>query len=281
MDDHSLIERLCQQAIRINEQALMDLQRQPLTANAVHDCRVAVKRLRAQWQLLRPWLSRDDHRACDHTIRNAAQALAGARDTHVMAATLQTLASKADKPSRHSLSRVANTLFSDPQPQPETSHHQEAIIAFTRDQQHWQSLALDISDHELLVSGLARTYKQCRNRTIKAQGGTEPEPWHDLRKWVKYLLYQQQSLADQHIHTPCHDQALTRLGKTLGKLHDLHMLREYVLAQSHTMERQKDLAHTLDAIHGREKRLLKKCQSDSQRLFQTPTKKWIAKVSTT
>ena len=39
MDDHSLIERLCQQAIRINEQALMDLQRQPLTANAVHDCR--------------------------------------------------------------------------------------------------------------------------------------------------------------------------------------------------------------------------------------------------
>ena len=54
------------------------------------------------------------------------------------------------------------------------------------------------------------------------------------------------------------------------------MLREHVLAHSHAIEKQKDLAHTLDAIHGREKRLLKKCQTESQRLFQMPTKKWIA-----
>jgi len=281
MDENMLVERLRQQAIRINEQALMDLQHQPLPANAVHDCRVAVKRLRAQWQLLRPWLSRDDHRAFDHSIRSAARLLAGARDNHVMAATLQQLASKADKPQRHSLSQVANSLFSDPDPQPETSHHQEAITAFALDQQRWQSLALSISDHELLVSGLARTYKQCRNRTIKAQGGNDPQPWHDLRKWVKYLLYQQQALADQNIHTPCRDADLERLGKKLGKLHDLHMLSEHVQARSHAIEKQKDLAHTLDAIHGREKRLLKKCQPDSQHLFQAPTKKWIARVSTT
>ncbi|MEE2604063.1 MAG: CHAD domain-containing protein [Pseudomonadota bacterium] len=252
MDENTLVERLCQQAIRINAQALADLQHQPLAANAVHDCRVAVKRLRAQWQLLRPWLSRDDHRAFDHGIRSAARLLAGARDNHVMAATLQKLASKADKPRRHSLSRVASTLFSDTDLQPETHHHQEAITAFAQDQQYWQSLALSISDHELLVSGLARTYKQCRNRTIKAQGGSDPQPWHDLRKWVKYLLYQQQALADQDIHSPCHDADLERLGKKLGKLHDLHMLREHVLAHSHAIEKQKDLAHTLDAIHGRE-----------------------------
>ena len=276
MDQNTLVERLCQQAIHINEQALADLQYQPLPANAVHDCRVAVKRLRAQWQLLRPWLSRDDHRAFDHGIRSAARLLAGARDNHVMTATLQKLASKADKPHRHSLSRVASTLFSDTDLQPETHHHQEAITAFAQDQQYWQSLALSISDHELLVSGLARTYKQCRNRTLKAQGGCDPQPWHDLRKWVKYLLYQQQALADQNIHTPCHAADLERLGKTLGKLHDLHMLREHVLTHSHAIEKKKDLTHTLDAIHGREKRLLKKCQTESQRLFQMPTKKWIA-----
>ena len=57
------------------------------------------------------------------------------------------------------------------------------------------------------------------------------------------------------------------------------MLREHVLTHSHAIEKKKDLAHTLDAIHGREKRLLKKCQSDSQHLFQTPTKKWIARVA--
>ena len=51
MDENTLVARLCQQAIHINEQALADLQHQPLPANAVHDCRVAVKRLRAQWQL--------------------------------------------------------------------------------------------------------------------------------------------------------------------------------------------------------------------------------------
>ena len=281
MDESMLLGRLCQQAIHINEQALADLQHPPLPANAVHDCRVAVKQLRAQWQLLRPWLSRDDHRAFDHNIRSAARLLAGARDNHVMAATLQKLASKADKPQRHSLSRVATTLFSDPDPQPEASHHQEAITAFALDQQRWQSLALSISDHELLVSGLARTYKQCRNRTIKAQGSSDPQHWHDLRKWVKYLLYQQQALADQHIHTPSHDADLERLGKTLGKLHHPHMLREHVQAHSHAIEKQKDLAHTLDAIHGREKRLLKKCQPESQRLFQAPTKKWIARVSAT
>ena len=48
MDENTLVERLCQQAIRINAQALADLQHQPLAANAVHDCRVAGKRLRAQ-----------------------------------------------------------------------------------------------------------------------------------------------------------------------------------------------------------------------------------------
>ncbi len=281
MEESVLLKRLCQQATHINEQALADLQHQPLPANAVHNCRVAVKRLRAQWQLLRPWLSRDDHRAFDHSIRSAARLLAGTRDNHVMAATLQQLASKADKPQRHSLSRVTTTLFSDPDPPSETAHHQEAITAFALDQQPWQSLALSISDHELLVTGLARTYKQCRNRTIKAQVGNDPQPWHDLRKWVKYLLYQQQALADQNIHTPCHEADLERLGKKLGKLHDLHMLREHVLAQSHAIEKKKDLTHTLDAIHGREKRLLKKCQPDSQHLFQAPTKKWIARVSAT
>ncbi|MCG8393112.1 MAG: CHAD domain-containing protein, partial [Pseudomonadales bacterium] len=130
MADSSLVEQLCRQAARLDEQALADLETTPLPPSAVHDCRVRAKRLRALWQLLRPWLCRDDHKLHDRTVRDGARALAGARDHYVMAATLQTLAGKADKPQRKALSRVSQTLFADNHPQPEPSHHQDAIAAF-------------------------------------------------------------------------------------------------------------------------------------------------------
>ncbi len=279
MSRNTLVEQLCDQACQLDEQALQDLQQQPLPADAVHDCRVAVKRLRALWQLLRPWLCRDDHRAFDQTIRRAANALSGARDTHVMAATLQRLASRADGSERQSLSRVAATLFLHSDLPPTDTHHDDAVRAFALDRQHWQTLSVTPGDHELLVTGLARTYKQCRNRTIKAQGSSSPEPWHDLRKWVKYLHYQQQALAAHAIVTATPDADLERLGKKLGKLHDLHMLREHVQLHRQAIEKHKDLARTLEAIRQREKRLMTQCQTQSQRLFQTPAKKWVTALS--
>lgn len=270
----SLLEQLCNQAIALNRQALTLLQTTPLPASAVHDCRVTAKQLRAQWQLLRPWLCRDDHKIYDRTLRNGARALAGARDQWVMAGTLHKLARKADKSRRKSLLRIEQTLFADSTEHPGIQNQAQAVDAFQADLARWQNLTLTISDHELLSSGLARSYKQCRNRTIRALGGAEVEPWHALRKWVKYLAYQQQALEQLGLSVALDHHALTDLGKRLGKLHDLHMLNQFLLTQGETQIRNKDRNAALETLHERQARLLRKCQASSQALFQEPTRKW-------
>ncbi|MDX1805272.1 MAG: CHAD domain-containing protein, partial [Alcanivorax sp.] len=258
-----LMEQLVRQALILDEQALALLQSASPEADAIHDSRVAIKRLRALWQLLRPWLRRDHHKAFDHNLRDGARALSGARDTHVMATTLGKLAGKAGKPQRKAISRVQKTLF------PADNHADSSVCqsatreSLQQDYRRWQQLSLVLSDHELLVSGLARTYKQCRNHSLAAQGSQQAQPWHALRKWVKYLLYQQRALADCGLAAPFKDADLNRLGKWLGKLHDLDVLQTHLQQHQTKIEPVSDLQQALAAISEQARHLQTKCDSAS------------------
>ncbi|EKF73901.1 CHAD domain-containing protein [Alcanivorax hongdengensis A-11-3] len=273
MTTPTLIRQLTEQARQRDEQALGWLQSGAPSPQAVHDIRVIIKQQRASWQLLRPWLCRDDHRTIDRALGQGAKALATARDQHVMAQTLDNLARKTLKHRRQELKQAHRHLLAD-SPPPEPPGVDTTRQALHDDLQQWQRLNLVVSDHELLATGLARTYKQCRNRTIKALGSHQAEPWHDLRKWVKYLLYQQQDLSAGGIPAITDHTSLEKLGNKLGKLHDLEVLRQFL---QHHPDR-KTAKPALQAIAEREQQLLKKCQRKSQALFHAPTRKWIRAV---
>lgn len=273
--DGNLTERLQDNAHQLAQHALDQLKTASLSPAAVHDCRVAVKQLRAHWQLLRPWLSRNVHRQIDAELRDGARVLAGARDDHVLLVTLDKLARKARQPEQPALQRLRHQLLAQANPVPADQDHQQAVNAFRNDLLHWQALRLTPTDHELLNTGLARTYKQCRHRTRKAADSPDPHAWHDLRKWVKYLLYQQRALG---LEVASQD-GLNLLGSQLGKLHDLHMLQDVATCRPDKTLSPEDRKTVIAVIARCEKTLLKKCQSSALALFELPTRKWIRQAA--
>jgi len=80
-----------------------------------------------------------------------------------------------------------------------------------------------------LLQGLTACYRKARKRFVLACQNKDCERYHDWRKWAKYQLYQFQFLSTQgSAKFRRRIQALTTLGKLLGKHHDLHVYRQHI-----------------------------------------------------
>src|SRR5690606_27322081 len=112
------------------------------------------------------------------------------------------------------LEQNASPQFSPPAP---------ADDCWQQDKQRWQSLELVVDSNMLLAEGYGRLYRKAHRLTRTALRSDDIQHWHALRKWVKYL-----SLAlapyDQSAKLEELSDDLTRLGKKLGRLHDLDRL---------------------------------------------------------
>lgn len=220
------IDVLRKHALRVHEDVAEMLNADSsLEEDAVHGLRVAAKEVRALWQLLKPLL--DDARAeqAIASLGEAAASLSEVRDQYVTGDTLLKLCRRArGKDARQALENALKLL--------QARRHGDATRAaasrqlresWADDSKRWQTLNVSISQTELISEGYGRLYRKAYRLTHSALNSDDIQLWHSLRKWVKYLALTLPLLGNSSKLEPLYTD-ITRLGKKLGRLHDLETL---------------------------------------------------------
>ena len=251
------------------DQALRALQQEdPLSPETVHSVRVSIKHLRALGQLLRPFELGETSKRMDRLLRDAAGALSSARDTRVLQATLDELPESTRRPyEQQALHQVRQQEFPDASGNTHLSMPQAVWDALCVTREHWQALPLEVDNVALIDQGLSRTYKKARKLSFEALAAETPEQWHELRKWAKYLLFQLQPLEPILVNTDHRPANLDALGRTLGKLHDLHVLIERLDERERRRRHSEELATALLVIRRRETALLEEVRKATRSCF--------------
>ncbi len=194
----------------------------------IHRIRVDIKRLRAWIRLVRNHSGEQEWQVIDHCLRDIAKQLSANRDEQIIPVTLGWLIEKTkNKGAQASINRIASSVQSD-----SPGHLFDWKIIKLPDKDLLGKLKrktlLSCFD-EVIRQGLQRTYKRtlkCGLRACSSKGTFAA--LHRLRKWVKYLYYQLEFVevlyADDYekIH-----RQLDLLGKGLGKIHDLVLVKNW------------------------------------------------------
>jgi CHAD domain-containing protein len=201
-------------------------------AVGLHEARKALKRLRTAVRLGRRGLGADTARRENRAFRDAGRRLAGARDAHVLLATLDDLSRRYEDelpPERFEALRAA------------LAEADEAAVASVNNGDGGRAAArtelraarsrvagwtLDDEEGGVLVDGLRRIYRRGRRAHRAARAEPTTQALHEWRKRVKDLWHAAQLLrpAAPKVLKPLARDA-HQLSNVLGEDHDLAVLR--------------------------------------------------------
>jgi CHAD domain-containing protein len=200
-------------------------------ADAVHETRKALKRLRALVALLADDLGKQAFARESATLRDVGRCLAGARDAEVMLATLDALVERHphELSRRDGVRRLRARLAAERERRQRQTLGDPATLAravgdlraFRERARAWNlSRRRGI---ELVEDDLQRMYRQGRRRRRRAARtrGRDMHAMHQWRKRVKDLRY-----AAEMLDRPGLARRADDLGETLGEDHDLAMLAQ-------------------------------------------------------
>ncbi len=274
------IDVLRKHALRVHEDVAEMLNSDSeLEEDAIHGLRVAAKEVRALWQLLKPLL--DDARAeqAIDSLGEAATSLSEARDQYVTSDTLARLCQRArSKDARYALENALQLL------QAGRSDNSTRAVAsrqlrdsWAEDRKRWETLDITISHAELISEGYGRLYRKAHRLTHSALKNDDIQLWHSLRKWVKYLALTLPLAGDNNeLEALCAD--ISRLGKKLGRLHDLdRLLIELATLEwpGHDSEKPAYISHLIRREMGT---VLEQCAALSKDLFHEEPRKFIREL---
>ena len=193
--------------------------------DSIHQTRVACKKLRALWQLMRPVIELQIAQDADARLGGLAGVLSASRDTQVLAELLDDLRDSDELLYRGTFDRAATLLDAAESVDLDQESTRTALLGgLDADRDEWQRLVLP-DDEALFDHGLARTCRKARRRAETAARTGDGDDYHRWRKWTKYLRYQLECLGDPGIDLQFHLGELKALGSALGRRHDLHNLR--------------------------------------------------------
>ena len=219
-----------------------------------HELRKRCKELRGLLRLLKPGLP--EYSRLNTLARDAARAVAPARDAEVMLKTFDTITARLRAPQRFAglrarlVDEIARCNIRDGDAA--LASYIEAMRAI---ETAFAQLALDDKASRILWKGLGDTWKRARHRHAQAQaslaGDFDPEVFHDWRKVVKQHWYQARFLARiRKGKLKRHIARIDALAETLGAHNDLDTLMVF-------LDAQQDLSATeLQALEQLRKHLL-------------------------
>ncbi len=243
----------------------------------VHDLRVATKRLRAAWQLVKPLVGTGLARERNRALREMSAHLSASRDQAVLIALAQALAARqTDDTITAALGQAGEALTEEVAPSaagsPDPAATLDTIRATLADEiAAWHSL--DDCDpataRRAIRHQLRKNLARARRDTRLARHDHDPELWHDWRKTVKRLRYQREFVAATQGRMPGkRDARISRLGTRLGERNDLANLAAAVdgLAASGRLDRR---SHGLvrKAIAADEQRVMRNCRRLGRQVF--------------
>lgn len=200
----------------------------------IHEVRKRIKKARALVQLSRGAVGRKAREKVDRRLREAARPLSALRDASVLIATLESVVegprdqdlSDALAEARAALEahrdRVADWQFEGDRA---LSRVSKALRETRRRLGRWD--ALGDADP---VEAFKRTYRRGRAAYKEASVDPSPSRLHELRKRVKELGYQLATVeADPSGPIGRLERLADLLGDELGEVHDLDVLREFLV----------------------------------------------------
>ena len=236
------------------------------TPDAVHRVRVASKRLRAMWQLMRPVIEPQIAQDADARLGGLAAVLSRSRDTHVLADLLTDLRDSDEPIYRGAFDRAAALLDSPEGVELDQESTRTALLGgLDGDRDEWRLLVLP-DDEELVDQGLGRTYRKARRRAETAARTGEGDHNHRWRKWTKYLRYQLECLGEPGTELGRRIAGLKALGGSLGKRNDLHNLR----SQLEQRNQGDPFGAVFRAIDLRDQALARRVEGVAETLFALP-----------
>lgn len=212
--------------------ALEEAARSGADADAVHDMRVASRRLREAMRLLEPLYPRRDFRGWYRRVRGITRALGPVRDSDVFIEDFARLGKQVSGEGKRAVAFMVGYRFGRREHELAALNAELATLDLERSRRSLETLAFRIGGTEAAAQPFATfAYGAVAERAAVVFGAQPPAldeaniaHQHELRIHYKRLRYAVEAFA------PCYDEAfdglhatLTAFQDTLGDMHDMHV----------------------------------------------------------
>ena len=237
---------------------------------AVHQARVSFKKIRAVLRLVYGELGPEIFKLENREYRDTGRALSKARDTAVVAGTLEELVRHFNKqlvdPDIKTLRKRLRR--SKAEQHIDKKHILQVAEALSSARQRVETWPINNDGFSALRTGLQRVYKRGRASYDLARVERTTENLHEWRKQVKYLWYQ------VCILNPMWPKPLDVLAHELGKLadylsedHDLALLTRAAIEQSQALGDPGEVENLILVIDQRRIQLQTKAAALGARIY--------------
>ncbi len=241
----------------------------------IHLTRVGTKRLRSAWHLMRDVVGVDRAQQARERLRQISAAVSTHRDRHVRLKAIRHLKESPLPKTRRSSRRGKKAAFSDPvvdwqlletvaekeMVSTEKVNHSVLENLWKAEASDWETVRTSPEEERKAIRrGLRRSQRKVRNLTVKAANKSDPLLWHDWRKKVKRLRYQQEMVAQLQGRKPGRRLIrLARLGTMLGERNDLVALRHWLTAGT-VRNPGTDISAALEVIGSHESSVMNRAE---------------------
>lgn len=261
--------------------ALAELSVPQVQVKSIHECRKALKRLRALVRLAAPSLKKGEAKKRIKALAAIAQLLSARRDQAVMLDTVAKLASEGGTSVAFTLAplRAHLTAQVGEQPKPlDVDSAAKARLLLLREAKKFSRLRFRGRGFEALAGGLETSYGRARKAIKNAYSEPSDEAFHALRKSVQWHWRQMSLLARAWPEEfAVRVTAARELSQILGDDHDLAMLVAATVAAEGISAEHKEAI--VELCQSRQRTLRDAAEFRSERLFVESPKAFIKRVA--
>jgi CHAD domain-containing protein len=252
-------------------------------AEAVHEARKDMKKIRSALRLIRQEIGDDTWRRENDHYREIARTLSGFRDAEILVEALDGLAERFGPQAEGRFDALREQLEQENREAHADGSVERAMVeaaaGLAAGRGRIASLPLDGDGWELVGPGLHRTYRRGRKRLRAVEEEASVTNLHELRKRVKDLWYQVRLIrdADKQMLGSLADHAHD-LSDHLGDDHDLALLRETAQRRRAAFSHPSHKRHLLEEIDARRGELQFAAISLAERIYAEKPKRFTKRL---
>jgi CHAD domain-containing protein len=252
-------------------------------ADAVHEARKDVKKIRSALRLVRGAIGDDVWRRENDHYREVARTLSSFRDAEILVEALDGLGERFGPTGRERFDSLRKQLDDENRAAHDDGSVERAMASaaagLAAGRARIEHLPLEGDGWELIKPGLHRTYRRGGKRLRAVEEEASVTNLHGLRKRVKHLWHQLRLIrdADRAMLGSLADHAHD-LSDHLGDDHDLALLREQVQRRRSAFADPGDQRHLLEEIDQRRGELQFAAISLGERIYADKPKRFTKRL---
>jgi CHAD domain-containing protein len=253
-------------------------------ADAIHEARKDVKKIRSALRLVRDEIGDEVWRRENDHYRDVARRLSSFRDAEILVEALDGLGERFGPTARERFDALREQLHEENRAAHDDGSVSRAMTGAAAELAAGRStidaLSLDADGWEVIAPGLHRSYRRGRKRLRAVEDEASVTNLHEFRKRVKDLWYQLRLIrdADRAMLEPLADHAHD-LSDHLGDDHDLALLRDQVQRRRDAFASPGDERHLLQEIDQRRGELQFAAISLGERIYSDKPKRFTKRLA--